>query len=166
MMIETWWGERECPSLEAYYDERCLFPIDIYEGITGKPVAMILRLGTALRKYEALRSIRRNRFACIVANSARSSGERVSDASHLMRIFGRPCVTGGPSPGPQRRTAQDSANVQTGNRLLRFAEPSVRQSVSIKELGRLRLTQVPNARPGTLPIPADPQTHDGSLRKP
>ena len=96
-MIETWWGERECPSLEAYYDERCLFPIDIYEGITGKPVAMILRLGTALRKYEALRSIRRNRFACIVANSARSSGERVSDASHLMRIFGRPCVTGGPS---------------------------------------------------------------------
>ena len=29
----------------AHYDERCFLPIHIYEGTTGKPVAVILRQG-------------------------------------------------------------------------------------------------------------------------
>ena len=34
-----------CRCLNAHYDERCFLPIHIYGGLSGKPVAMILRAG-------------------------------------------------------------------------------------------------------------------------
>jgi hypothetical protein len=38
----------------AHYDERCFLPIHIYEGTTGKPVAMILREGKTPSGKEVL----------------------------------------------------------------------------------------------------------------
>jgi Transposase DDE domain group 1 len=36
-------GHQQLSLFNAHYDERCLLPIHIYEGTSGKPVAMILR---------------------------------------------------------------------------------------------------------------------------
>jgi hypothetical protein len=38
-------GNQQLSLFNAYYDERCFLPIHIYEGRSGKPVAMILREG-------------------------------------------------------------------------------------------------------------------------
>jgi hypothetical protein len=38
-------GNQQLSMFNAHYDERCFLPIHIYEGISGKPVAMILREG-------------------------------------------------------------------------------------------------------------------------
>ena len=38
-------GQQQLSLFNAHYDERCFLPIHIYEGTTGKPVAMILREG-------------------------------------------------------------------------------------------------------------------------
>jgi hypothetical protein len=38
-------GNQELALFHAYYDERCFLPIHVYEAITGKPVAVILRPG-------------------------------------------------------------------------------------------------------------------------
>jgi hypothetical protein len=38
-------GHQQLSLFNAHYDERCFLPIHIYEGTTGKPVAVILREG-------------------------------------------------------------------------------------------------------------------------
>src|SRR5438445_2327365 len=38
-------GQRQLSLFNAHYDERCFLPIHIYEGTSGKPVAVILRAG-------------------------------------------------------------------------------------------------------------------------
>jgi hypothetical protein len=38
-------GQQQLSLFNAHYDERCFLPIHIYEGTTGKPVAVILRSG-------------------------------------------------------------------------------------------------------------------------
>ena len=38
-------GHQQLSLFNAHYDERCFLPIHIYEGASGKPVAMILRTG-------------------------------------------------------------------------------------------------------------------------
>jgi hypothetical protein len=38
-------GRQQLSLFNAHYDERCFLPIHIYDGTTGKPVAMILRAG-------------------------------------------------------------------------------------------------------------------------
>jgi DDE family transposase len=38
-------GRQELAVFNAYYDERCFLPIHVYEAISGKPVAVILRPG-------------------------------------------------------------------------------------------------------------------------
>ena len=38
-------GKQQLSLFNAHYDERCFLPIHIYEGSSGKPVAMILRAG-------------------------------------------------------------------------------------------------------------------------
>jgi Transposase DDE domain group 1 len=38
-------GHQQLSPFNAHYDERCFLPIHIYEGTTGKPVAVILRQG-------------------------------------------------------------------------------------------------------------------------
>jgi hypothetical protein len=38
-------GGQQLALFHAYYDERCFLPIHVYEAITGKPVAVILRPG-------------------------------------------------------------------------------------------------------------------------
>jgi hypothetical protein len=38
-------GNQQLSLFNAHYDERCFLPIHIYEGMSGKPVAMILREG-------------------------------------------------------------------------------------------------------------------------
>ncbi len=38
-------GHQQLSLFNAHYDERCFLPIHIYEGTSGKPVAMILRAG-------------------------------------------------------------------------------------------------------------------------
>jgi hypothetical protein len=38
-------GKQQLSLFNAHYDERCFLPIHIYEGTSGKPVAMILRAG-------------------------------------------------------------------------------------------------------------------------
>jgi hypothetical protein len=38
-------GHQQLSLFNAHYDERCFLPIHIYEGTSGKPVAMILRSG-------------------------------------------------------------------------------------------------------------------------
>ena len=38
-------GQQQLSLFNAHYDERCFLPIHIYEGLSGKPVAMILRAG-------------------------------------------------------------------------------------------------------------------------
>jgi Transposase DDE domain group 1 len=42
---DTVHGRQQLSLFNAHYDERCFLPIHIYEGSTGKPVAMILRGG-------------------------------------------------------------------------------------------------------------------------
>jgi hypothetical protein len=42
---DTVHGHQQLSLFNAYYDERCFLPIHIYEGQSGKPVAMILRSG-------------------------------------------------------------------------------------------------------------------------
>jgi hypothetical protein len=39
-------GHQQLSLFNAHYDERCFLPIHIYEGTSGKPVAVILRSGT------------------------------------------------------------------------------------------------------------------------
>ena len=39
-------GHQQLSLFNAHYDERCFLPIHIYEGTTGKPVAVILREGS------------------------------------------------------------------------------------------------------------------------
>ena len=46
-------GHQQLSLFNAHYDERCFLPIHIYEGITGKPVAMILREGKTPSGKEA-----------------------------------------------------------------------------------------------------------------
>ncbi len=36
-------GRQQLSLFNAHYDERCFLPIHIYEGTSGKPVAVILR---------------------------------------------------------------------------------------------------------------------------
>jgi hypothetical protein len=43
--IDAVHGNQQLSLFNAHYDERCFLPIHIYEGGTGKPVAMILREG-------------------------------------------------------------------------------------------------------------------------
>ena len=38
-------GDQQLSLFNAHYDERCFLPIHVYEGTSGKPVAMILREG-------------------------------------------------------------------------------------------------------------------------
>src|SRR4026209_2019661 len=38
-------GHQQLSLFNAHYDERCFLPIHIYEGTSGKPVAVILREG-------------------------------------------------------------------------------------------------------------------------
>ena len=38
-------GRQQLSLFNAHYDERCFLPIHIYEGTSGKPVAVILREG-------------------------------------------------------------------------------------------------------------------------
>ena len=38
-------GHQQLSLFHAYYDERCFLPIHVYEAISGKPVAVILRPG-------------------------------------------------------------------------------------------------------------------------
>ncbi len=38
-------GDQQLSLFNAHYDERCFLPVHIYEGTSGKPVAMILRQG-------------------------------------------------------------------------------------------------------------------------
>lgn len=38
-------GQQQLSLFNAHYDERCFLPIHVYEGQSGKPVAMILRAG-------------------------------------------------------------------------------------------------------------------------
>ena len=38
-------GDQELALFHAHYDGRCFLPIHVYEAITGKPVAVILRPG-------------------------------------------------------------------------------------------------------------------------
>src|SRR5438876_834331 len=40
-------GHQQLSLFNAHYDERCFLPIHIYEGTSGKPVAVILRAGKA-----------------------------------------------------------------------------------------------------------------------
>ena len=42
---DTVHGQQQLSLFNAHYDERCFLPIHIYEGSSGKPVAMILREG-------------------------------------------------------------------------------------------------------------------------
>jgi hypothetical protein len=85
---------------------------------------MILRLGTALRKYTAVRSIRRNWFACIAARGVIAGKLGLVQLDDVLRLAASAvegCVASyahirtpmrhrRPLAGPQRRTAQDSAN--------------------------------------------------------
>jgi hypothetical protein len=38
-------GQQQLALFHAYYDERCFLPIHVYEALSGKPVAVILRAG-------------------------------------------------------------------------------------------------------------------------
>ena len=44
--LDTVHGRQQLSLFNAHYDEHCFLPIHIYEGNSGKPVAMILRAGT------------------------------------------------------------------------------------------------------------------------
>src|SRR3954471_14302971 len=59
-------GRQQLSAFNAHYDERCFLPIHVYEAITGKPVAVILRPGktpdgaeVALVLRHVIRAIRR-----------------------------------------------------------------------------------------------------------
>jgi hypothetical protein len=59
-------GGQQLALFHAYYDERCFLPIHVYEAVTGKPVAVILRPGktpdgpeVALVLRHVIRAIRR-----------------------------------------------------------------------------------------------------------
>jgi hypothetical protein len=59
-------GRQQLAAFNAHYDERCFLPIHVYEAITGKPVAVILRPGktpdgaeVALVLRHVIRAIRR-----------------------------------------------------------------------------------------------------------
>ena len=47
-------GHQQLSLFNAHYDERCFLPIHIYEGTSGKPVAMILREGKTPSGKEVL----------------------------------------------------------------------------------------------------------------
>ena len=47
-------GNQQLSLFNAHYDERCFLPIHIYEGTSGKPVAMILREGKTPSGKEVL----------------------------------------------------------------------------------------------------------------
>ena len=58
-------GHQQLALFHAYYDERCFLPIHVYEAVSGKPVAVILRPGktadgaeVALVRRHVIRAIR------------------------------------------------------------------------------------------------------------
>jgi hypothetical protein len=51
-------GSQQLALFNAYYDSRCFLPIHIYEGTTGKPVAIFLRPGTTPDGAEVARVLR------------------------------------------------------------------------------------------------------------
>jgi hypothetical protein len=51
-------GRQQLSVFHAHYDSRCFLPIHIYEAITGKPVAVILRPGTTPNGAEVARVLR------------------------------------------------------------------------------------------------------------
>jgi hypothetical protein len=51
-------GRQQLSLFHAHYDSRCLLPIHIYEAITGKPVAVILRPGKTPDGAEVARVLR------------------------------------------------------------------------------------------------------------
>jgi hypothetical protein len=57
-------GHQQLAQWNAHYDERCFLPIHIYEGTTGKPVAVILRQGKTPTGVE-VRTILKHLIGCI-----------------------------------------------------------------------------------------------------
>src|ERR1700688_3048159 len=57
-------GHQQLSLFNAHYDERCFLPIHIYEGTTGKPVAVILRQGKTPAGVE-VRTILKHVIGCI-----------------------------------------------------------------------------------------------------
>src|ERR1700676_2479419 len=57
-------GRQQLSLFNAHYDERCFLPIHIYEGTTGKPVAVILRQGKTPAGVE-VRTILKHVIGCI-----------------------------------------------------------------------------------------------------
>ena len=57
-------GHQQLSLFNAHYDERCFLPIHIYEGTSGKPVAMILREGKTPSGTE-VRTILKHVIKCI-----------------------------------------------------------------------------------------------------
>src|SRR6202051_877934 len=57
-------GHQQLSLFNAHYDERCFLPIHIYEGTTGKPVAVILRQGQTPAGVE-VRTILKHVIGCI-----------------------------------------------------------------------------------------------------
>ena len=51
-------GRQQLSGFHAHYDSRCFLPIHIYEALTGKPVAVILRPGTTPDGAEVARVLR------------------------------------------------------------------------------------------------------------
>ena len=51
-------GRQQLSVFHAHYDSRCFLPIHIYEALTGKPVAVILRPGTTPDGAEVARVLR------------------------------------------------------------------------------------------------------------
>src|SRR4029077_2679775 len=54
-------GHQQLSLFNAHYDERCFLPIHIYEGTTGKPVAVILRQGKTPAGVEVRTILRRDK---------------------------------------------------------------------------------------------------------
>jgi len=57
-------GHQQLSLFNAHYDERCFLPIHIYEGTSGKPVAVILRAGKTPAGAE-VRTILKHVIGCI-----------------------------------------------------------------------------------------------------
>ena len=57
--LDTVHGHQQPSLFNAHYDEHCFLPIHIREGMSGKPVAVILRQGTTPGGVE-VRTIRKH----------------------------------------------------------------------------------------------------------
>src|SRR5215204_3381293 len=124
-------GHQQLSLFNAHFDERCFFPIHVYDTATGRPVAMILRPGKTPSGVEVRGHIRR----LAPGDSPPLDRRLASPSAGTDTIVGRRSWTG------VRRTASITSSASPARRLSRrrsTSSPTIRVERAIEDKEAVR----------------------------